>query len=119
MMGSPASAPVARHKRSATRQRRRSFCISSSRSELSRKSGSLLSRRAATRTKGMCGIIGYIGEREATQILIDGLARLEYRGYDSAGVAVYEGPERTRVARCRGKLGNLQALIRESPPRGK
>src|SRR5262245_34917581 len=67
----------------------------------------------------MCGIIGYIGERESTPILIEGLRRLEYRGYDSAGVAVYEGPERTRVVRCRGKLGNLEGLLKESPPRGK
>jgi len=39
----------------------------------------------------MCGIVGYVGEKNATPIIIDGLQRLEYRGYDSAGVAVYQG----------------------------
>ncbi len=70
----------------------------------------------------MCGIVGYIGERECTPILIEGLRRLEYRGYDSAGVAVLEpnGGDKpvTRVVRCRGKLANLEALLREGKPRG-
>jgi glutamate synthase domain-containing protein 1 len=67
----------------------------------------------------MCGIIGYVGEQEATPILIEGLRRLEYRGYDSAGVAVLEasGGE-ARVARCRGKLSALEALIKDKPPKG-
>src|SRR6185295_15842194 len=73
----------------------------------------------------MCGIVGYIGEKECTPILIEGLRRLEYRGYDSAGVAVLEGAPGnanemlTRVVRCRGKLGNLEALIVKEPPRGR
>ena len=41
----------------------------------------------------MCGIVGYAGERQAAPILLDGLAKLEYRGYDSAGMAVYDGKE--------------------------
>jgi glutamine---fructose-6-phosphate transaminase (isomerizing) len=67
----------------------------------------------------MCGIIGYVGEQEATPILIEGLRRLEYRGYDSAGVAVLPaaGGESV-VARCRGKLSALEALIKDKPPRG-
>ena len=41
----------------------------------------------------MCGIVGYIGLRQAGPVLLDGLAKLEYRGYDSAGIAVYDGKE--------------------------
>src|SRR5262245_7548203 len=70
----------------------------------------------------MCGIVGYIGERECTPILIEGLRRLEYRGYDSAGIAVLEpnggALPITRVVRCRGKLANLEALLRDSRPTG-
>jgi len=65
----------------------------------------------------MCGIVGYVGPRQATPILIAGLRRLEYRGYDSAGVAVV-GPRGTQVLRCQGKLGGLEALIAREPPEG-
>jgi glutamine---fructose-6-phosphate transaminase (isomerizing) len=65
----------------------------------------------------MCGIVGYVGPRQATPILIAGLRRLEYRGYDSAGVAVV-GPRGTQVLRCQGKLGGLVALIAREPPEG-
>ena len=41
----------------------------------------------------MCGIVGYVGEKQAAPILLDGLSKLEYRGYDSAGIAVYDGAE--------------------------
>ncbi len=69
----------------------------------------------------MCGIIGYVGEKECTPILIEGLRKLEYRGYDSAGVAVLETDSqgtRTQVIRCRGKLSNLENLLRKDQPSG-
>jgi glutamine---fructose-6-phosphate transaminase (isomerizing) len=58
----------------------------------------------------MCGIVGYVGPQQSVPVLISGLRKLEYRGYDSAGVAVLDG-DRLRVLRCRGKLGNLEGLI--------
>ena len=65
----------------------------------------------------MCGIIGYVGHAEATPILIDGLRRLEYRGYDSAGVALVTDGE-MQVRKCAGRINNLAQLIQQDPPRG-
>ena len=67
----------------------------------------------------MCGIVGYIGQREAPQIIFDGLKRLEYRGYDSAGIAVLNPGGEFAVRRDAGKLSNLGALLEESPIQGK
>lgn len=65
----------------------------------------------------MCGIVGYVGARQATPLLVGGLRKLEYRGYDSAGVAVWcDGT--TRVVRCRGKLGNLEEKLLKEPAPG-
>ncbi|AOT71410.1 glutamine--fructose-6-phosphate transaminase (isomerizing) [Geosporobacter ferrireducens] len=62
----------------------------------------------------MCGIVGYIGDKEATSVLIEGLSRLEYRGYDSAGIAVYDNGE-VKVRKYKGRLSvladNLEAEI--------
>jgi len=58
----------------------------------------------------MCGIVGYVGEQSALQVVLDGLRRLEYRGYDSAGVAVLaDGP--LRLAKKAGKLTNLEKEV--------
>ncbi|OGK79007.1 MAG: glutamine--fructose-6-phosphate aminotransferase [Candidatus Rokubacteria bacterium GWC2_70_16] len=65
----------------------------------------------------MCGIVGYIGEKSAVEILLDGLRRLEYRGYDSAGVAVL-GPDGLQVRRAAGRIKVLEGLLREQPVRG-
>ena len=65
----------------------------------------------------MCGIIGYIGTRQATPILIGGLRKLEYRGYDSAGVSVSDGGV-SRVVRCRGKLAGLEEKLKKEPAVG-
>jgi glucosamine--fructose-6-phosphate aminotransferase (isomerizing) len=66
----------------------------------------------------MCGIIGYLGAREATPVLMDALKRLEYRGYDSAGVAVLEPQGRTSVTKSEAKVDTLIAKLRESMPEG-
>ncbi|HOX42164.1 MAG TPA: glutamine--fructose-6-phosphate transaminase (isomerizing) [Myxococcota bacterium] len=58
----------------------------------------------------MCGIVGYAGPREATPILMEGLSRLEYRGYDSAGLAVHDGAD-IRILRSPGKLARLAGLL--------
>jgi glucosamine--fructose-6-phosphate aminotransferase (isomerizing) len=65
----------------------------------------------------MCGIVGYLGMREAAPILLGGLKRLEYRGYDSAGIAVANGAP-SRVLRRRGKLAELERLVAAERPDG-
>lgn len=62
--------------------------------------------------KDMCGIVGYIGIHEAAPILLEGLGKLEYRGYDSAGLAVYDG-EKINVIKTKGKIKNLRVLCHD------
>jgi len=59
----------------------------------------------------MCGIVGYVGKEEAAPILLDGLSRLEYRGYDSAGVAVFSKEDGLKVAKAKGRLQVLSDII--------
>lgn len=66
----------------------------------------------------MCGIVAYIGEKNATPIIFEGLRKLEYRGYDSAGIAVYDGAQ-IAIRRDMGKLDRLETLIQEHPISGK
>lgn len=66
----------------------------------------------------MCGIVGYIGPRQAPNVILNGLKRLEYRGYDSAGIAVLNGGDGIEIRRDVGKLGNLEAMLQASPLEG-
>src|SRR5215471_9401820 len=65
----------------------------------------------------MCGIVGYVGPRAATPILVDGLRKLEYRGYDSAGLAVHDG-KTIEVVRAVGKLAHLDEALAKHPLSG-
>jgi glutamine---fructose-6-phosphate transaminase (isomerizing) len=65
----------------------------------------------------MCGIVGYVGRSEAAPILLDGLRRLEYRGYDSAGVAIVDG-NHVETRKCAGRIAALAKLMSEKPPSG-
>jgi glutamine---fructose-6-phosphate transaminase (isomerizing) len=66
----------------------------------------------------MCGIVGYVGPRQAAPILLEGLRRLEYRGYDSAGLAVLTADRQLLVRRTSGKLRNLEDMVRLDPVEG-
>ncbi|MFO1520300.1 MAG: glutamine--fructose-6-phosphate transaminase (isomerizing) [bacterium] len=65
----------------------------------------------------MCGIVGYIGDKEASEVILDGLTRLEYRGYDSAGIAVLNG-NGPQIRRAEGKLARLKDLVKKEPVPG-
>src|SRR5690242_13019217 len=62
----------------------------------------------------MCGIVGYVGQRSARPIVVDALRRMEYRGYDSAGVALFDGRGGLTVRRRAGRLANLEAALDET-----
>ena len=65
----------------------------------------------------MCGIVGYVGRADAAPILLDGLRRLEYRGYDSAGVAIVDG-DHVQMRKCAGRIASLAKLVSENPAPG-
>ncbi|MDQ6676754.1 MAG: glutamine--fructose-6-phosphate transaminase (isomerizing) [Acidobacteriota bacterium] len=67
----------------------------------------------------MCGIVGYVGQKRAVPIILEGLKRLEYRGYDSAGIAVYCDDETLGLRRASGKLRNLEEAVRLDPVDGR
>ena len=66
----------------------------------------------------MCGIVGFVGKKNATPILIDGLSKLEYRGYDSAGVAVLDKENNINVVKAKGRLVNLKGKLDSNPIEG-
>ena len=61
----------------------------------------------------MCGIVGFTGEKQAAPILLDGLSKLEYRGYDSAGIAVRNGESDVEIVKAKGKLKVLQEMTND------
>ena len=58
----------------------------------------------------MCGIVGYVGKRDCAEVLLDSLSKLEYRGYDSAGIAVFENNE-ISVMKSKGKIADLRSKM--------
>jgi glutamine---fructose-6-phosphate transaminase (isomerizing) len=66
----------------------------------------------------MCGIVGYVGHRDVVPVLIEGLRKLEYRGYDSAGIAIVDGSNQVEVMRAEGKLSNLEKKLEGEPLQG-
>ena len=64
----------------------------------------------------MCGIVGYIGSKQARDIIINGLKRLEYRGYDSAGLAIVNGE--TKIFKCAGRVKDLEEMVNKTPFNG-
>ena len=66
----------------------------------------------------MCGIVGYIGPKPCVPVIMEGLARLEYRGYDSAGIAVAGGGHPLQLRRAPGKLRNLAEILAKDPVHG-
>jgi len=66
----------------------------------------------------MCGIVGYVGKKSVVPVIIEGLRRLEYRGYDSAGIAVGNGGDGLDIRRAEGKLRNLEEAIKQKPLNG-
>src|SRR5260221_205991 len=66
----------------------------------------------------MCGIVGYVGHRQAVSVLLPALRRLEYRGYDSAGVATLNGAG-IEIRKAVGKISQLEGALVDTPPRGR
>ena len=64
----------------------------------------------------MCGIVGYVGTHDASTMILNGLKKLEYRGYDSAGIATVNGD--LDIRRAQGKLVNLEQKLQENPLQG-
>ena len=67
----------------------------------------------------MCGIIGYIGDKEVVPVLIEGLRKLEYRGYDSAGIAILDAGGSIQIRRAPGKLRDLEKVLEQKPVEGR
>src|SRR4029078_4401387 len=80
--------------------------------------GGITRTQHAHRGFHMCGIVGYVGKKSVVPVILEGLRRLEYRGYDSAGIAVCGNGEGLQLRRAEGKLRNLEEAIRQKPLEG-
>lgn len=78
-----------------------------------------LHARTTNKEEPMCGIVGYIGAGEGRDILINGLRKLEYRGYDSAGIAMLGPDSKLQIVRCQGKLNGLECKLDDNPVTGR
>jgi glucosamine--fructose-6-phosphate aminotransferase (isomerizing) len=67
----------------------------------------------------MCGIVGYVGTEEASSLLLEALRKLEYRGYDSAGIALVDEKNNLQIRKIKGRLSNLELLVQQKPITGK
>ena len=67
----------------------------------------------------MCGIVGYIGQNDTYPVLIEGLKKLEYRGYDSAGVALINSQNQLNIYKTKGKVSNLEAMAADKDCSGR
>src|SRR5690606_19176138 len=77
--------------------------------------GSVIALNRATKISIMCGIVGYVGPNNTVEALLNGLKRLEYRGYDSAGIAVIDEAGEIEVRKRSGKLARLVELLDDDP----
>ena len=73
-------------------------------------------RQTALSWWAMCGIVGYVGHQPALDVVVDALRRMEYRGYDSSGVALVDGNGKLTVRRRAGRLANLESALAETDP---